>query len=64
MILGQETPIRQETPIGQAVDPKKKQENTKVDKTLTETIHDVRKSTVELQLQIMMQRIEQMELDK
>ena len=39
----------------------KKQEN--VDKTLTETIDDVQKSRAELQLQCMMQRMEQMELD-
>ena len=44
-----------------AVEPKK-QEN--VDKTLTETIDDVGKSTIELKLQCMMQRMEQMELDK
>ena len=34
------------------------------DKTLTETIDDEGKSTTELKLQCMMQRMEKMELDK
>ena len=40
----------------------KKQEN--IDKTETETIDEVQKSAAELQLQSMMQRMEQMEIDK
>ena len=40
----------------------KKQEN--IDKTETETIDEVKKSAAELQLQSMMQRMEQMEIDK
>ena len=39
----------------------KKQEN--IDKTETETIDEVKKSAAELQLQSMMQRMEQMEID-
>ena len=40
----------------------KKQEN--IDKTETKTIDEVQKSAAELQLQSMMQRMEQMEIDK
>ena len=40
----------------------KKQEN--IDKTETETIDEVQKPAAELQLQSMMQRMEQMEIDK
>jgi len=43
------------------VEPKK-QEN--IDKTETKTIDEVQKSAAELQLQSMMQRMEQMEIDK